>query len=222
MTYKLRNVLTVQKIIILSPPQYAGGCGYSFSWPSGSSQMSLLAGQYKSKALYSSISVKQRLSLSLRLMFPGLSSASVISKNLQQGILSPICTPETWHWHQLLKMLIIIIFIGVSDTSFIFLSRAITILLAVRITDVWYVQIGCAVVVSEPWFIAVCLSGQSTGWWQMTLLGELHGHSLELGLSISHLTRPISMENVCEHPLDPFLLFLYVQCQNVRYSSPTP
>lgn len=40
----------------------------------------------------------------------------------------------------------------------------------------------------------------------MTLLGELHGHNLEPGLSISHLTRAISMENVCEHSLDPFFV----------------
>lgn len=56
----------------------------------------------------------------------------------------------------------------------------------------------------------------------MTLLGELHGHNLQPGLSISHLTRAISMENVCEHPPDPFLLFLYQRSQNVSYSSPTP
>lgn len=56
----------------------------------------------------------------------------------------------------------------------------------------------------------------------MTLLGELHGHNLQPGLSISHLTRAISMENVCEHPPDPFLLFLYLRSQNVSYSSPTP
>lgn len=40
----------------------------------------------------------------------------------------------------------------------------------------------------------------------MTLLGELHGHNLQPGLSISHLTRAISMENVCEHPPDPFFV----------------
>lgn len=44
----------------------------------------------------------------------------------------------------------------------------------------------------------------------MTLLGELHGHSLEPGLSISHLTRAISMENVCEHPLDPFFFVVFI------------
>lgn len=44
----------------------------------------------------------------------------------------------------------------------------------------------------------------------MTLLGELHGHNLQLGLSISHLTRAISVENVCEHPLDPFFVVFII------------
>ena len=29
---------------------------------------------------------------------------------------------------------------------------------------------------------------------------------MELGLSISHVTRAISLENVCEYPLDPFFV----------------
>jgi len=40
----------------------------------------------------------------------------------------------------------------------------------------------------------------------MTLLGELHGHNLDLGLSISHLTRAITKENVCKYPLDLFFV----------------
>lgn len=63
----------------------------------------------------------------------------------------------------------------------------------------------------------------------MTLLGELHSHGSQSGLSISHLTRAISVENVCEHPLDPLsflffccfwgegVLFLYLQSQNVSH-----
>lgn len=63
-------------------------------------------------------------------------------------------------------------------------------------------------------FIAVCLSGQSFGWWRMTLLRELHSHNLQQGLSISHVSRAIRIENVCEHPL--CVLFLrYLRAQGL-------
>lgn len=93
--------------------------------------MSLLAGLYKVKALYNPISEKQRLSLSLRLMFPGLSSAPVIGKkpsardtksHLQTSDLRLIKPHRSLSLASsaVKKTLIIIIFIGVTDTSFIF------------------------------------------------------------------------------------------------------
>lgn len=143
----------------LTSPPYVGECEYSFGWPSGSSQITRLARRYKVKALYSPISVEETLSLSRRLMFAGLSSTSVISKNLQQGILSPICTHHTGDASNLTRALSSAAS-GVKNSYhycprwFVFFNVAPT----VWITEVWYVQIGCSGVISEPWFIAVCLA----------------------------------------------------------------
>ena len=52
--------------------QNPGGCEFPLSWPCGSSQIILLAGPYKVNVLYNPVSVRQRLSLSRRLMLPGL------------------------------------------------------------------------------------------------------------------------------------------------------
>ena len=183
--------------------------------------MSLLAGPYKVKALYNPISVKQRLSLSLRLMISGLSSASVISKK-------PSSRDTKSHLHtsdlrlikphrsislasSAVKTLISTIFIGVSVTGSMFWYRHIQ-----RKTKVWYLQIGWA---RGLWTLVYsCLSVYSTGWWQMTLLGELYGHSLEPGLSISHLTRAISIENVCEHSW-PFFFVVFIFAKPERMLS---
>lgn len=92
--------------------------------------------------------------------------------------------------------------------------------MAARATKAWYEQIGCTLLAYEPMFIAVCLSGLSVRWWQITLLGELRGPNLGQGLSISHLTRAISKENVCKCSIDRFffLLFLCLQTQSVCHS----
>lgn len=49
----------------------------------------------------------------------------------------------------------------------------------------------------------------------MTLLGELHSHDLQRGLSISRVSRAIRIENVCEHPLSTLPVFWFLRYRDM-------
>lgn len=70
-------------------------------------------------------------------------------------------------------------------------------------------------------FIVVCPSGQSLGGWRMTLLGELHSHNLQQGFSISHVSRAIRIENVCEHPLSTVSVICFCGICELRACEPS-
>lgn len=55
----------------------------------------------------------------------------------------------------------------------------------------------------------------------MTLLGELHSHNLQRGLSISHVRRAIRIENVFKHPLSTLSLFCFYGICELRACEPS-